>query len=314
VVGAPTVRPLHAYATTENFDPRQWFLAKREYGELKEIEGHIQSGMATLRFSSPVAWRRASGRTLLSVRGPVLDALPKRTPVANMVIANGAWRDGAVEIATHAISSYTLPVSIPTLGEALESVLRATTSKHALSDKGKLGVALSDKAQDLLAPGVFEAALSLATPRSKELMRELRSMRKRGDPDERIAELASRWDGRMERRFRIATALGNPAGPVAASALERLCAIGWAERGFQVSCTRCGMAAFVALQVTASEPRCPGCGSGQRYTATETGPGVYYRLNTLADRGVDQGVLPHLLVVAALTKMKAKPRCYQGWT
>ena len=159
---------------------------------------------------------------------------------------------------------------------------------------------------------MFEAALSLATPRSKELMKELRSMRKRGDLDERIAEVASGWGGRMERRFRTATTLGNPAGQVAASALERLCAIGWAERGFQVSCTRCGVTAFVALQVTASEPRCPGCGSGQRYTATKTGPDVYYRLNTLADRGVDQGVLPHLLVVAALTKMNSQTEVLPG--
>jgi hypothetical protein len=206
---APIRSAPFTYATTNNFDLRQWFLAKRRYGEFKEIEGHIHSGTATLRLASPVAWRRP-GSTLLDVRGPVLDALPKRTPVANMVIPGGVWRDGGIQIAANAMSSYVLAVSIPTLGEALEAVLTATTSKHALSDKGKLGVALSDKAQDLLAPGVFEAAVALATPRSKELARELVAMRARGDLDERIAEVASSWGGRTERRFRTAATLGIP--------------------------------------------------------------------------------------------------------
>jgi hypothetical protein len=308
---APTRSSPFTYTTTDDFDPRQWFLAKRRYGESTEIEGHMQSGRATLRLSSSVAWRRG-GTTLLNMRGPVLDALPKRAPVANMVISNGVWREGAVEIATNAMATYVLAVSIPTLGEALEAVLTATTSKHALSDKGKLGVALSDRAQDLLAPGVFEAAVSLATPRSKELTKELRSMRARGDLDEHIAEVASTWGGRTERRFRTAAQLGKPTGQVAVSALETLSAIGWAERGFQISCTRCGVTGFVALQLTASEARCPGCGSSQQYTTTKSGPGVYYRLNTLADRGVDQGVLPHLLVAAALTKMNNQTEVLLG--
>jgi hypothetical protein len=88
--------------------------------------------------------------------------------------------------------------------------------------------------------------------------------------------------------------------------------MGLAERGFQVSCTLCGVTGFVALQLTASEARCPGCGSRQQYTTTKSGPDVYYRLNTLADRAVDQGVLPHLLVAAVLTKMDSQTEVLPG--
>jgi hypothetical protein len=45
---------------------------------------------------------------------------------------------------------------------------------------------------------------------------------------------------------------------------------------------------------------CSGCESVQRYTLAHTAPRIAYRLDALVDRATDQGVLPHLLVMAAL--------------
>jgi hypothetical protein len=66
------------YATSDRFDPRQWFTGRRRYGELTEFEAHFHTGQAMLRFASPVAWTPPGGSTLLQLRGPVLQVLPKK--------------------------------------------------------------------------------------------------------------------------------------------------------------------------------------------------------------------------------------------
>jgi hypothetical protein len=288
------------YATSDRFDPRQWFVGRRRYGELTEFEAHFHAGQATLRFASPVAWTPPGGSTLLQFRGPVLEALPKKPVVAGMVITAGEWRNDMVQIATNAQGRFLLELKLPTLREALEAILRAQTIGHGLSDKGRLGTALIDKAADLLLPGVYEAAISLTTPRSRQLVRELQALVEQGDLDERAVELAARWGGRTQRRYRNAANLGRPSGQQAATALEHLCAMGWAERGLEVACSNCGMTSFVPITEATADAACPGCGTGQRYSGIATGPTVQYRLNTLVDRAADQGVLPHLLVAAVL--------------
>ena len=87
----------------------------------------------------------------------------------------------------------------------------------------------------------------------------------------------------------------------AAAALERLCAAGWAERGLSVSCGACGLPSFVPFAEATARATCPGCSSPAEY---ETGSAlaVYYRLNSHLDLLSDQGVLPHLLTIAALQR------------
>jgi hypothetical protein len=288
------------YATTDRFDPRQWFIGQRRYGELVEFEAHFHTGHATLRFASPVRWTAPGGTTLLQLRGPIFDAFPKRPVVAEFVTPNGAWRGDVLQIATNAQAHYTLELNLPTLRDALEMVIGAQTIDHKLSDKGRLGMALMDKAPDLLRPGVYEAAISLTTPRSRQLIRDLKAFTERGELDDRVLELAESWGSRTQRRYSSVANLKNPAGQLAADALEQLCSMGWAERGLELKCSNCGIASFVPLPDAEAAAACPGCESHERYRGTSTGPVVHYRLNALVDRASDQGVLPHLLVAATL--------------
>jgi len=295
--------PPFTYLTSDEMDPWPWFLGRRRYGKSTEVEAHFHLGHAVPSVASPVSWR-GPGRTLLSLRSPVLDMLPKRPAVASLVIRNATWSDDALQIATVATTPYNLKINLPTLNQALDAVLAERTLDHGPSDKGRLAAALADRAIDLLESGVYEAACSLSTPRSKELLRELRAMHARGKSMQDIEEVATAWGGRVERRYRSVPRLNAPSGAKTAEALERLSAMGWAERGLEVSCSGCGMKGFVALHSTTAEARCPGCGSPQSYTrdGPGQGPAIQYRLNTLVDRAVDQGVLPHLLVVAALAQ------------
>lgn len=289
------------YRTSYELDPRAWFLGTRRYGELTETEAHFQAGRSQLRFSSPVEWSGV-GATLLQLRGPLIDALPKQHVVAQMVLHGAEWNTGALQVATDTRSQYRFDLVMPTLGEALDAILRTRTRRHSLSDKGRLGLALAEHANVLLEPGIYEAAVSLMTPRSKQLARELAALQARGELDAHGAGLAAQWGGRAQRRHRTAANLGSASKELASTALEKLCSIGWCERGLEVACARCGMTDFVPLSTTEGAARCPGCRSPQSYTTTQTGPVIVYRLNTLADRATDQGVLPHLLVWAALAK------------
>ena len=45
----------------------------------------------------------------------------------------------------------------------------------------------------LVQPGVFAAIRELTTPRSKELLRELRKLGEDGAVDEELAEIAAHW-------------------------------------------------------------------------------------------------------------------------
>ena len=299
---APQRQEPYTYETTATLDPRRWFIEQRRYGEVVDTEAHIHDGKVTLRAASPIVWA-GGGMTTLTVYGEVIDALPKREPVARLMEANAHWRDDGLWIATQAIPTYNLTLAVPTLAAAVDASLSAVTTTHALSDKGRMATAISDKAHDLLRPGVYEAAVALATPRSKELVKQLKAMREAGEDDDMIEAMASRWGGRTSRRYRSATALRGLTGTAACTALEALVSMGWAERGFEVRCQRCGTRSFVPITTTTADARCPGCQNAQRYTASAKGLETFYQLNTLIDTAVDQGVLPHLLVQAALERL-----------
>ncbi len=183
------------------------------------------------------------------------------------------------------------------------AVLGEVTISNELSGKGKLGMAWLDSkdASPLLEPGVLIAIRALTTPRSRDMLRELQKLRADGAVDHELAELAARWGGRVEHRYRSPAQVERLAVPDAARALERLCALGWAERGLQLTCARCGLTGFVTLLTAAGQATCPGCASPATY---DTGPSlaIYYRLDSYLDQLSDQGVLPHLLATAALTR------------
>ncbi|PRY46551.1 hypothetical protein [Umezawaea tangerina] len=298
--GSPRVAP-YSYLINPSIDIRDWFAYERRYGQSVEVQGHTSSGLSALRLAPPVK-SKFGGKALLCLRSSIFDVFPRRTVVAESIVAGADWDGDSLRIRTKIVGQSKLNLKIPDLGVALDLMVREKTSSYALSDKGKLGSPLLGDSPFMLNAGVYEAAISLTTPRSSELVKQLRAMRERGDGDEQLVELAARWGGRAERRYRSIGDIGKPNGQVAIRALELLCDKGWAERGLEIRCSRCGVSSFIALEAAFGKAVCPGCKDHQSYVSSRSGVNVFYRLNTFLDRASDQGVLPHLLTYAALLK------------
>jgi hypothetical protein len=287
-----------------DLDPRKQFIFDRSYGRVTEVEVQLFRETTTVRFASPVSFEEGDWSTLARLSGAVLDGLPRRPAVAERIARGATWRHDALQIEVVAQNFYELQIHVPELPEATAALLGSVTARHELSrKKGKAGMAWLEKTDisPLAQPGVFAAIRDLTTPRSKELLRELRKLRQDGAVDEELADIAAHWGGRAERRYRSAEQLQRVPHGEAASALERLCAAGWAERGLQVTCGACGLPSFIPFSQAAGRAACPGCSSPAGY---ETGSAltVYYRLNSHLDLLSDQGVLPHLLTIEALRR------------
>jgi hypothetical protein len=297
----PTRKPPFSYSLGVN--PRQWLAFERSYGELADVDLQLFRGTTAVRFSSPVAFN-TGGTALVRLSGASLDGLPRRAAVARLITKDGTWRYGALQVTVHAVNEYLLEIHVPELPEAAAAVLGEVTVRHALSrKKGQPGMAWLDKTDltPLGQPGVFATIRELTTPRSKELLKELRKLRQDGAVDDELADIASHWGGRAERRRKSAEQLQTVPKADAASALERLCAAEWAERGLQITCGACGLPSFIPLPQTSGRAACPGCSSPASYDTGSTLT-IYYRLNSHLDLLSDQGVLPHLLAIEALQR------------
>ena len=222
-------------------DARRWLAFERSYGQVTDVDVQLFRGTTTVRFPSPVEFG-AGGTALVRLSGALLDGLPRRPAVAERIIRGGTWRYGALQITDLAVSDYLFEIHVPELAEVTAALLGAVTTRHALSaKKGQAGMAWLQQTDisPLAQPGVFAAIRALTTPRAKELLRELRKLRQDGAVDGELAEIAAHWGGRSERRYRSADQLQRDAAVVeAAAALERLCAVGWAERGLRRVPTR----------------------------------------------------------------------------
>jgi hypothetical protein len=286
-------------------DIRRWFVFNREYGIPTDVDVHLFKDGSRVRFSSPVPFTGA-GYALVRLAGTPFAGLPQRPSVAALVVTNADWRGGSIQIRANASREFQFEVHVPSLEEAVHALLREVTAGYQLSDKGRLGTAMQANADvsALLEPGVYEALVELTTPRSKELLRELQRFQAQGAGEKELAELAIRWGGRTERRYRGAENLNRVGKMEAPAVLERLCGLGWAERGLEIHCQRCGIRSFVPLSEASprGQPICRGCGAAQGYTARASALSILYRLDTFVDRASDQGVLSHLLVVAALAR------------
>jgi hypothetical protein len=297
---APLRQPPFTYRL--DVEVRSLFVFGRRYGEVTSVDAHLLRSSTMVRFTSPVTFR-GGGFALVQLSGSPFDSLPKRPAVADRIFKGARWNQDALQVTTLAQDDYWLDLHIPDPREAVGAVLGEVTISNELSDKGKLGMAWLDGKDvgPLLEPGVLTAIRALTTPRSKDMLRELQKLRADGAVDDEFAELAARWGGRVERRYRDPAQVGNLAVPDAARALERLCALGWAERGLRLTCDRCGLTGFVPLPAATGQASCPGCASPATYDIGSSLT-VCYRLDSYLDQLSDQGVLPHLLAVAALTR------------
>lgn len=304
--GQPAMRTEPFTFTTVD-DLLPWMSFARSYGSTASVVAAVYDGESTLEFPSPVPFTMA-GLTLLAVGGPALAALPRRPAVADLVKQGGIWRDNGLQITTLAEPAYRLEVTVPSLADATRAMLDEATTKWALSDKGAVGAGLLEDTDigALREPSVFEVLLALTTPRTKHMAAELATALGKDVTDLTELErgLTERWSGRSERQFRTAASvpISGLKGLERLDALDRLADIGWAERGLQVNCPACRLESFLPLseQHARGQARCPGCGSAASYSRGNTSVEIAYRLDSRIDRAADQGVLAHLLTIAAL--------------
>ncbi|MFE7657424.1 hypothetical protein ACFU6M_31795 [Streptomyces bottropensis] len=286
-----------------NLDVRQFVDFEREHGAVVAVDIHVFASGSTVRFPSPVTFD-GPGATLVRFSGRPFDGLPRRSSVASLVHKHATWHGDSIQLKTVAQNSYQFDLLVPSLDQARAQALLDVTERYQLSDKGRMGAALQENSDltVLLDPGMFEALVELMTPRSKTLTKELKALAAEGSIDDNLAELIARWGSRTERRYLPAQQLGQVPKSSRASIAEKLCALGWAERGLKVTCSRCGLDNFVPMTSVSSVASCPGCSALATYTTDPSTLTVFYRLDTLVDRAVDQGVFPHLMVIAALTE------------
>ncbi|MGW2796006.1 hypothetical protein [Streptomyces sp. NPDC001269] len=301
----PTLRqPPFTYRT--DLDPTEWVLHERDYGVVAGFDVHVVRGRATLmRISSPVSFYDR-GSVLLRVFGTPLDGLPSRQEVADLMGVRATWSGRSIQVHVDAAQTWQFQLHIPSLEQATQALIDAATAQNSPSPPGRLATALQGRAdmELLLDAGVYESASALTTPRSHQLQRDLEAAVATQDAQRaELLAIASRWGGRAERRFLPASQIPGPRD-VALEALEKLCLMGWAERGLQAPCEECGITSFHPAAQTSHQPVCPACAAPVTYTHHAENLSTVYRLNGVVDRAADHGVLPHLLIIAALSRAK----------
>lgn len=289
------------FTYTTDVNPWHWYVFGRRYGLDRRFEMHVFTGRTDVRVASPVKFRHF-GSTLVRLSGPPFDGLPRRNSIAGRILRNSEWRGEALQIRTVATDEYQLALDIPSLADAAAQVLADSTVSHQPSEKGRLAAAFESKAplSLLLQPYVRDALTALATPRAAELSRQLKQAQSDGTDQHALLEIAATWGGRSERRYRRSIDLEGVPNVEAIKIAEQFCALGLAERGLETRCAGCGMSSFVPIATVSGQPQCAACGTATSYTVNKKDLGIYYRLNAFVDRIVDQGVLPHLHVVAEL--------------
>lgn len=309
--GQPAMRP-EPYTYTIVDDLLGWVSFKRRYGYSTSVLATVYDGACALEFPSPVPFTMA-GMTLLAVGGPGMAGLPRLPAVAELVKKGGAWRDNGLQITTMTQPTYRHEITVPSLAGAGRALLDEATSRWQLSDKGAVGAGLLDTVDIsvLREPNVFAMLRALTTPRNKRMAAELAEALGKdvvGLTEVEFA-LTERWSGRAERQFRSATTV-HAEGLKALerlAALDRLAEVGWAERGLQIDCGVCHLNSFLALNEdqVRGPAVCPGCRSVGVYTRGTTSLEIAYRLDSRIDDAMGQGIVAHLLTIAALRERSA---------
>lgn len=288
-----------------DIDPRLAFLWHRRYGTIVSAPTQVFRDKTSVTFESPVHFF-GSGGFKLNMSSEILRRLPRRESVARLVVPNGHWHDDGIELFSSVTTRYRLDIRIPPFLEIVSTLLAEAGTSWSLSDKGRMGEGISSSSDvaTLLHPGVLEAVQDMTTPRSTHLVKEI-ERREHTDEELDRAKFVAEYGGRLERRSLAAGDLRSLKKSLRVDVLELLVDVHWAERGFRIACSRCGLTSFVELERISSAATCLGCRSNQSYQRSAEGPVVYYRLNSLIDRASDQGVLPHLLVAAVLNEQSS---------
>ncbi|WP_415853343.1 hypothetical protein [Sinomonas sp. G460-2] len=293
------------YMVTDPKSLRGLVTHQRRYGISTHSDAMVFEGTATvLRFPSPVDVR--FGMAILRLNSSMFDGLPRRRPVASLIHPQASWKGDELEIFIGVQPQIRLELNIPTQAEVLPALLSGI-AQYALSDKGSLASALMERKRNydaLLERNVYETIRSLTSPRSSDFKKLLKEL---GDVEELSSDLIGRVDSwgvqARSRAYRSAERIQGVSASDAAVVLERLCELGWAERGFEIKCSACSKTSFVQLtSIPAGGAVCPACGSSEMYRANKRGPEVFYRLDGLIDESSSNGIFPNILAIAALKR------------
>ncbi|MGO4856256.1 hypothetical protein [Arthrobacter sp. 2MCAF14] len=302
----------HPYTYTIWNDVSQFVNFQRVYGTDMEVDVHIFKDTTTVQFSSPVVFR-GGGNALLRLNGAPFEGLPRHKNVASLIAKGATWHKDSLQLGVFAQQDYRLQIHVPSLPESLHVLLQDVTVSYKLSDKGSLADGLQQMrgAESLLKPGIFETIRELISPRSTQFLKDLKRLTKNGEITPEVEEFAHAWAGQGKRRYKTALDLPNNEAWLAADVLEDLCAVSWAERGFEIKCSRCRTSSFVPLAGDSSRgpAKCPACRDEQKYTSSNSKTydrSIFYRLDGFVDTASDQGVLPHLLAIAELTQREPR--------
>ena len=301
--GEPPPLRQRPYTYRQDIDPRQYVDFERDYGQTATTTVQVYRQDTRIEFDSPVRFS-GLGRALLRMESDLFAGLPKRPTTASMIHNNATWSGDKLQIAMYTKDRYRLDIRVPSLHDAAWELLRGGCASAELSGKGRMARRLLELGgyEVLLDRNVRGAIDALKTRRSKELAALLERLSAEDRLDD-IDGLALRGET-QQRRFRSVEQLRSAAGAQGAESAERLCHQRWAERGLSIRCDSCSVRSFVALSETAPEGACPACQAAQPYEVDSTSgaPQLQYRLHGLIDRAADQGVLPHLLAIAALRR------------
>lgn len=298
-----------------NLQPGLFLGRRRSQGVQGQILVPVASPETTVYITSPARFRRTfGGRIRLEIRG--IDALewPHRPSVARLIHNHGSYTEYGIGLVTTPNDRYQFVFRTPEPANVAEAILGEQGWTWSLSDKGRYAQALRGSLsgiEALAAVGstqalsVVRALTSLSRPKAEQAIRQSVGTRRidaeqlRQTLDDVLPSLVPRW-----------RSLGEVSGVVGAKrehilpVLEGLLEERLVLRGFRFKCEVCNLRAYLPLGREADRITCEGCGSSSLLRGPEgQEPMLFYSLNTLLDRVMDQDCLGHLLAARWVTNL-----------
>ncbi|HXN02863.1 MAG TPA: hypothetical protein VN973_13390 [Candidatus Dormibacteraeota bacterium] len=299
--------------------PLRNLLGSHRVGQSVRLLINLERARTVVASTSPVAFTRPIGGPIRARFSGTYDfSLPPGESVGKLFHPNAVAVGGAVELVSNTQALFEFHLSVPTRAKLLAASMRDAGMEVSASDKGLLAEGVMARMPDLEVlrhPFVQKCIEALTTHR---LAYDIAELRKHfNEPsDVALEDIA----GRLQNVRQVARPLRDIASRAAikvseaAPAIEVLVAAGIVRRGMLAECGTCGMSSFIELADVTQAIACPGCGSP---AAVGTDPNrgeseLYYRLNSLVDRASDNGVITHLLAVAALRRRDPKGHVNPG--
>jgi hypothetical protein len=290
--------------------PSQLLARRRDLGVRAVTPVYLRRKRTIVSVDSPVQFRPFGGQIRVRFSGPPSFALPESPSVPALFLTNAVQSQRCVEMTTQPANHFTVYVDVPERAQVMTSYLHDKGVDHQLSDKGRLAggvLSLSPLINVLRNPVALTVIEALTRHRFKYELEEARKQLAGVDDAQLERLVSSLQDVRQLHRTleQIAGAIGSTGArvdrPTIGNIIGRLTDAQLVYRGLEVACDVCGVRSFTELTAAHAPAGCPGCGSVAGYTADSNGqPLLYYRLNALLDRASDVGVLPHVVMEAAL--------------